>query len=366
MSKLRIAVLFGGASTEYEVSLMSAASVLRNIPEDRYDVIKIGITKEGAWYLYSGPLHLIEQNAWQTNRYLTPAVLSPDRKSPGILHFTGRNSFEHCELLNIDCVFPVLHGKNGEDGTIQGLLEMSGIPYVGCGVQASAVCMDKVVTHTMLDLAGIPGVKWRSAVPADLERLEELEPQWGRELGYPMFVKPANAGSSVGVTKVKQPQELRAALELAFTIDRKAIIEEGVDGIEVETAVLGNDNPQAAAVGEIVPTQEFYSYSAKYSDESTDLYIPARITPEQTEAIREMAVRAYRALGCAGMARVDFFIRRDTGEILLNEPNTIPGFTSISMYPKLWQYAGLPYPELIHRLIQLAIERGKNEIPLSK
>ncbi len=359
MSKLRIAVLFGGASTEYEVSLLSASSVLRNIPEDQYDVIKIGITKEGAWYLYSGPIHLIEQNTWQTNRYLTPVALSPDRKSPGILHFTGREGYEHCELLNIDCVFPVLHGKNGEDGTIQGLLELSGIPYVGCGVQASSVCMDKVLTHTILDSAGIPGAKWRKAFPSDLDRLDELEAEWSRELGYPMFVKPANAGSSVGVTKVKDSSQLRPALELAFTVDQKAIIEEGIDGIEVETAVLGNENPQAAAVGEIVPTQEFYSYTAKYSDESTDLYIPARISQEDTENIRETAVRAYRVLGCSGMARVDFFVKRDGSGIVLNEPNTIPGFTSISMYPKLWEYSGLPYPQLLDRLIQLALERKR-------
>jgi D-alanine--D-alanine ligase len=359
MSKLRIAVLFGGASSEYEVSLLSAASVLRNIPEEQYDVIKIGITKEGAWYLYSGPIQLIENNTWQTNRYLTPAVISPDRKSPGILHFTGRDGYEHCELLNIDCAFPVLHGKNGEDGTIQGLLEMSGIPYVGCGVQASANCMDKTITHTLLDAAGIPGAKWRKAFVSDLNRLEELEPEWSQYLGYPMFVKPANAGSSVGVTKVKGLKELRAALELAFTIDEKAIIEEAVDGIEVETAVLGNSNPQAAAVGEIVPTQEFYSYTAKYSDESTDLYIPARISEEDTQKIRETAVKAYQVLGCSGMARVDFFVKRDGSGIILNEPNTIPGFTSISMYPKLWEYSGLPYPELIHRLIQLAVEKKR-------
>lgn len=359
MAKLRIAVLFGGASTEYEVSLLSAASVLRNIPEEKYDVIKIGITREGAWYLYSGPIRLIEENAWQTNRYITPAVLSPDRCSPGILHFTGRDGFEHCELLNIDCVFPVLHGKNGEDGTIQGLLEMSGIPYVGCGVQSSANCMDKTVTHTLLDQAGIPGAKWRKAVPKDLDCLEELEGEWSKELGYPMFVKPANAGSSVGVTKVKGPGELRRALELAFTVDNKAIIEEGIDGIEVETAVLGNDSPQAAAVGEIVPSQEFYSYSAKYSDESTNLYIPARISEEDTQKIRETAVKAYKVLGCSGMTRVDFFVKRDGSGIVLNEPNTIPGFTSISMYPKLWEYSGVPYPELIDRLIQFALERKR-------
>ena len=348
MSKLRLAVLFGGASSEYEVSLLSAASVLRNIPEDKYDVIKIGITKEGAWYLYSGPVHLIENDKWQTKRYLTPAFISPDRMSPGILHFTGRDGYERCELLNIDCVFPVLHGKNGEDGTIQGLLEMSGIPYVGCGVQASANCMDKTVTHTLLDAAGIPGAKWRKAVPDDLERLDEREQEWKQYLGYPMFVKPANAGSSVGITKVKAPGELRAALELAFTIDNKAIIEEMIDGIEVETAVLGNDTPEAAAVGEIVPTQEFYSYTAKYSDESTNLYIPARISEQDTQKIRETAVKAYQVLGCSGLTRVDFFVKRDGSGIILNEPNTIPGFTSISMYPKL-----------IHRLIQLALQKKR-------
>ena len=360
MSKLRIAVIFGGASTEYEVSLVSATSILQNIPEDRYDVIKIGIAKSGAWYLYSGPIHLIAENKWQQNRYITPAFVSPDRVTPGILHLSRReNGFERCSLLNIDCVFPVLHGKNGEDGTIQGLLELSGIPYVGCGVAASANCMDKTITHTILDAAGIPGAKWRKAVPGDLQRFEELEPVWAQALGYPMFVKPANAGSSVGVSKVRTPDQLREALELAFTVDNKAILEEFIDGIEVETAVLGNEDPKAACVGEIVPTQEFYSYSAKYSDDSTDLYIPARIREEDAENIRRTAVKAYQALGCTGLARVDFFVKRDGSGIILNEPNTMPGFTSISMYPKLWEHSGIPYPELIHQLIQLAIQHKR-------
>lgn len=357
MPKLRIAVIFGGASTEYEVSLASAASILKNIPEDRYDVIKIGITKEGAWYLYSGPVHLIQEDKWQQNRYITPAVISPDRVSPGILHFNGRDGFEHCELLNIDCIFPVLHGMNGEDGTIQGLFELSGIPYVGCGVAASANCMDKTLTHTILDAAGIPGAKWRKAIPADLERFAELENELKEALGYPMFVKPARAGSSVGVSKVRTAEELKAALEAAFAVDNKAIIEEFIDGIEVETAVLGNEDPVAACVGEIVPAQEFYSYSAKYSDGSTNLYIPARIREEDAQTIRETAVKAYRALGCTGLTRMDFFVKRDGSGIILNEPNTLPGFTSISMYPKLWEASGIPYPELIHRLIQLAMER---------
>lgn len=356
MSKLRLAVIFGGASTEYEVSLLSATSILKNISEDQYDVIKIGITKEGAWYLYSGPVHLIQEDKWQQNRYITPAVISPDRVSPGILHFGGRDGYEHCELLNIDCIFPVLHGKNGEDGTIQGLFELSGIPYVGCGVAASANCMDKTLTHTILDAAGIPGAKWRKAVPADLNHFDTLEAELKEALNYPMFVKPASAGSSVGVSKVHTADELKAALKTAFEVDNKAIIEEFIDGIEVETAVLGNDDPVAACVGEIVPKQEFYSYSAKYSDDSTDLYIPARISEKDAQLIRETAIKAYHALGCSGLTRVDFFIKRDGSGIVLNEPNTLPGFTSISMYPKLWEHSGISYPELIHRLIQLAID----------
>ena len=217
--------------------------------------------------------------------------------------------------------------------------------------------MDKTQTHTILDAAGIPGAKWRKAIPADLERFAELENELKEALGYPMFVKPARAGSSVGVSKVRTAEELKAALEAAFAVDNKAIIEEFIDGIEVETAVLGNEDPVAACVGEIVPAQEFYSYSAKYSDGSTNLYIPARIREEDAQTIRETAVKAYRALGCTGLTRMDFFVKRDGSGIILNEPNTLPGFTSISMYPKLWEASGIPYPELIHRLIQLAMER---------
>jgi len=359
MAKLRIAVIFGGVNTEYEVSLSSVTSILNNIPADKYDIIKIGITKEGAWYLYSGPVHLIKEDKWQQSRYITPAVISPDRVNPGILHFGSRDGYDRCELLHIDCIFPVLHGKNGEDGTIQGLFELCGIPYVGCGVSASANCMDKTLTHSILDAAGIPGAKWRKVVPADLGRFDELEAELKEALRYPMFVKPASAGSSVGVSKVHDKSELKPALEEAFQVDRKAIVEEFIDGYEVETAVLGNDDPIASCVGEIAPKDTFYSYSEKYdSSSTTDLYIPAKnITEADVQLVRETAVKAYKALGCSGLTRVDFFVKKDGSGIILNEPNTLPGFTSISMYPKLWEYSGIPYPELLHRLIQLAMER---------
>lgn len=362
VSKLRTAVIFGGVSSEHEVSLVSAYSVISNIPADRYDVIKLGITREGGWFLYDGPLDNIPAGKWAEKRYLTPAILSPDRVRRGILS-CGWNPEQGATLLNIDCVFPVLHGKNGEDGTLQGLLELSGIPYVGCGVAASANCMDKFLTHTLLEAAGVPTAPWQPVLPPDMESFEQTAQIIEEKLGYPVFVKPSRAGSSVGVSKAGDRNSLRTALETAFLQDSKVLVEKAIAGKEVECAVLGNccdvSGPKAAqALGEIAPRQEFYSYSAKYQDDSTDLYIPARIAENSAEQLRQLAVRAYKAMGCDGLARVDFFVRED-GSVLLNEINTLPGFTSISMYPKLWEASGTPYPELLDRLITLAMEKGQ-------
>ncbi|MBC8546260.1 D-alanine--D-alanine ligase [Clostridiaceae bacterium NSJ-31] len=355
MKKRSVAILFGGVSSEYEVSLVSAASVIRNTPADRYDVTMVGITRDGRWRRYTGPVELIEQDRWADSSYVQPAFVSPDRGHHGLVVPNESG----CEIVRLDAVFPVLHGKNGEDGTIQGLFELAGIPYVGCGPLSSAVCMDKAVTHTILAEAGIPQARWQTVLTRDFrqENFAALEGRLRGALGYPMFVKPANAGSSVGISKAHGPDELRAALALAFQHDCKAVVEEFIDGSEVESAVLGNDQPVVSVLGEIVPCNEFYDYEAKYQNDATELHIPARIPDETAALIRETAARAYRALGCSGLTRIDFFVKRDGTGIVLNEPNTIPGFTSISMYPKLMAASGVPYSELIDRLFTLAIER---------
>ena len=354
--KKTVAVLFGGVSSEHEVSCMSALSVLENLPAQLYDVLKIGITKDGRWLLYEGALEDIPTGGWEKNGPVFPVYLTADRSLGGLLMMKDGA----VSVRPVDVVFPVLHGKNGEDGTIQGLLELAGIPYVGCGVLSSAMAMDKTVTHTLLEEAGIPMTPWRPVLAWDYEKQpEKIREELITALGLPLFVKPANAGSSVGVTKVKEAEGLDAAIRLAFSHDDKILAEQAVTGIEVETAVLGSRREAKASpvVGELVPQAEFYDYNAKYIDGTTQLYIPARLGKETVERLRELAVKAFRVLGCSGLARVDFFVRED-GEILLNEPNTMPGFTTISMYPKLWQAAGLDYGQLLDQLIRLALEEG--------
>lgn len=350
--KLALGLIFGGASSEYEVSLLSSASVLNHINADKYEIHKIGITKDGRMFRYDGPVDAIQNDSW-TQRDCTPCVLSPDRSHHGYLLLGERP-----EAVRLDCVFPVLHGKNGEDGTIQGLLSMAGIPFVGCGVLASADCMDKITTHSILDAAGVPGARWRFTTEhlyrQDEDAFRRLVEE---ELGYPCFIKPANAGSSVGITKAKDSASFASGMELALKHDSRIIVEEMITGKEIECAVLGNEEPIASVLGEIVPIKEFYDYNAKYIDGTTATYVPARISDESTREIRAVAVQAYRTLCCAGLSRVDFFLKPDGG-VILNEVNTIPGFTSISMYPQLFTADGLPYNELIDRLIALAMERG--------
>ncbi|MGI5905853.1 MAG: D-alanine--D-alanine ligase family protein [Candidatus Pararuminococcus gallinarum] len=353
MSRLTLAVLFGGASSEHEVSLVSGASVLRHVPRDDFDIVMVGITKDGRWYHYTGEIDRIPDGSWEKANCV-PAILSPDRSVHGLTVFYP----DHVENIRLDVVFPVLHGKNGEDGTMQGLLEIAGIPCVGCGTLSSAVCMDKTVTRTLLEQAGIAGVQWEKVMEYEMDRFDEIEKRIAQRLHYPVFVKPANAGSSVGITKATDKATLKKAFETAFAHDRKIIVEEAVVGDEVECAVLGNDDPFVSVIGEIVPVAEFYDYNAKYKDGTTALYIPARLEPEVVKEIQETARKAFLALGCSGFARVDFFVRKSDRKVLLNEPNTIPGFTDISMYPKLMEYSGVGYPELIRRLIQLAIERA--------
>lgn len=362
MGKCTVAVLFGSVSSEYEVSLWSAASVLRNIPQELYDVIMIGITKDGRWYEYTGPIDLIEKDKWLQSGEVVPAILSPDRSHGGILRFSPEGPVP----VKIDVAFPVMHGEHAEDGTIQGLFEMAGIPYVGCGVLASAACMDKEFTHILLEHAGIKMAPWRIMTAADMDSFAEKAALLEDALGYPMFVKPANTGSSVGVGKAKDRESLKRALLDALRYDRKVLVEQAIVGDEVECAVLGNfPDITAAVVGEIVPRHEFYDYEGKYLDDSTDLYIPARIPEAVSEKIRETACFAFQTMGCAGMARVDFFARKD-GSVVLNELNTLPGFTSISMYPKLFDAYGIPYPELIHKLLVYGMKAGHALVPDTK
>lgn len=343
-------VIFGGCSSEYAVSLRSSASVLRNIDNSKYNVITLGITRQGGWYLYTGDIDSIENDTWFHDDLTTPAVLSPDKNDKALIVLNDEGAYEK---IAIDVIFPVLHGKNGEDGTIQGIFELSGIPYVGCGLLASAMCMDKAVTNTLADEAGIDGAKWAAFTEAEYKAgkvdLSAIE----NKLGYPIFVKPANAGSSVGITKAHNHTELLGALDVAFENDYKAVLEETLVGREIECAVMGNEEPVASCIGEILPTAEFYDFDAKYVDNSTGLAIPADLPVDVSEKVREAAVNAYLTMGCRGLSRVDFFLC-DDGRICLNEINTLPGFTSISMFPKLFGQVGIPYSELLDKLIEYA------------
>lgn len=335
-------ILFGGKSGEYEVSEMSAASVLSNIDTDKYNIIKIGITKDGRWFKTDASPEQIKSGEWDSMPKQS-AFLSPDTSHHGI--------FVEGKLQNVDVIFPVMHGDYCEDGCIQGLFELSGIPYVGPGVLASAAGMDKSATKLFAAASGVPQAKWYITSPAaSEEEIEKIE----SEFSYPIFVKPCNAGSSLGISKAGNRAELEKAIAEAAKFDSKILCEEYIDGYEVECAVLGNEDTRASVVGQITPSNEFYDYSAKYIDNASGLTIPANIPEETAEKIREYAVTVFKALGCRGMSRVDFFVLRGSGEIKFNEINTLPGFTSISMYPKLWEKSGIPYSELVDKLIEYA------------
>lgn len=355
---LKLAILFGGISSEHSVSCVSAASVLHHLDKTKYTVYAIGITREGRWFYYPDYKEsYIQDGSWIREDTLIPAVLSPDRQTHGVwLLHDGQ-----AENVHLDCVFPVLHGAGGEDGTIQGLLTLAGIPYVGCDTAASANAMDKSLTKILVNAAGIRQAKYALVQKQDFFRNPTAALTTVTETipSYPMFVKPCSQGSSVGVTKATTREELQKGLQEAFTYDNKVLVEEFIDGHEIECAVLGNDNPIASTVGEIAPTQTFYTFDAKYHDESSQLYIPAHISEQQIETVRQTALRVYTALGCTGLSRVDFFCAYRDGEIVFNELNTIPGFTSISMYPKLFDAVGVGYTELLDRLITLAQE-GKH------
>lgn len=351
-------MIYGGKSAEHEVSLKSAASVVGAIPRDKYEVILVGINKEGRWLLGDGARRMLESgvNEPQTDKL----VLLPDA-SVGLMELDLADNRRFTQ--QIDVVFPVLHGTYGEDGTIQGLFELADVPYVGAGVVGSAVGMDKGMMKAVFREAGLPVVdrlvlrrsEWRKDESAVLRRIEE-------RLSYPVFVKPANLGSSVGVSKARDGAELAQAISLAARYDRRILVEAAVPNPrEIECSVLGNDEPIASVPGEIIPSREFYDYEAKYIDDRSRLIIPAELDASATERVRDLAVRAFQAVDCSGMGRVDFLVSRDDGSIWVNEINTIPGFTSISMYPKLWEASGLSYPDLLDRLIQLALERYREK-----
>ncbi|MGJ7045301.1 D-alanine--D-alanine ligase family protein [Thermoanaerobacterium thermosulfurigenes] len=352
MDKLKVAVLFGGQSGEHEVSRVSATSIINNIDREKYEVYMVGITKRGQWYLYSGDVDKIATGEWE--KEAVPALIGPSTMYKGIIAFKDKSY----EFYPIDVVFPVLHGPNGEDGTVQGLMELLEMPYVGPNVLSSSLCMDKVFSKRIFLESGIPTPKFTVVYRKnlnDVDKHEKIRSEISEKIGYPCFVKPANMGSSVGISKVHNEGELIDALKIAAKYDRKIIVEEGIDAREIECSVLGNDTPEASVAGEIVPAHEFYDYDAKYFDEASKLFIPAPIPDAKMEEIRELAIKAYTALDVRGMARVDFLMDKNTGKVYLNELNTIPGFTQISMYPKLWEASGKPYSELIDELIQLAL-----------
>ena len=353
--KLKIAVLFGGRSGEHEVSLVSAQSVLSVLDLAKYEVFQVGITHEGAWLTGANARDLLEKGE---TKGLTPCTLLPDPSKPGIyaLRFTDHGTLLE-KLTDIDVIFPVLHGTFGEDGTLQGLLEMADLAYVGAGVTGSSVGMDKGVFKDVMRTNGIPTVESVIVLRSEIEKdMGTVIRKTETVAAYPLFVKPANMGSSVGITKCRSRADLAEGLLEAASYDRRVLVERGVNAREIEVSVLGNDEPQASVPGEVLPSREFYSYESKYVDGTSGLLIPAPLPAETAEKIRQMAVAAYKAIDCAGMARVDFFIDKVTEEIFLNEVNTIPGFTSISMYPKLWEATGLPYAKLVDRLIELALE----------
>jgi D-alanine-D-alanine ligase len=357
--KLRIGVIFGGRSGEHEVSLMSAHSVLAALDPVKYEITQIGITHEGGWLAGEDALQVFQSGKLDS---LTPVVLLPDPNRQGLYAVQQRPDGEVVEhFADLDVYFPVLHGTFGEDGTLQGLFEMAGVAYVGAGVLGSSLGMDKGVFKDVMRANHIPVVEGQIVLRRNLARqstqlIEHLE-----KIGpYPLFTKPANMGSSVGVTKCRSRSDLYEGLLEAARYDRRILVENGINAREIEISVLGNDEPIASIPGEIRPAADFYSYDAKYHDDRSELIIPAELSTETVAEMRSAAVRAYRAIDCAGLARVDFLVDENTGHYYLNEINTIPGFTRISMYPKLWEASGLPYSDLVDRLIELALERKKD------
>ena len=357
--KLRIGVIFGGRSGEHEVSLRSAESVINAMDKARYEVVPIGITKEGRWLISANAAALLPEAVMSSNSHRQVAIIG-DPTRQGLTRLDDRERLLSSEPL--DAVFPVLHGTYGEDGTIQGLLEMAGVPYVGCGVLASAAGMDKVAMKQLFERAGLTLIEYdwflRSAWE---ENPDVVMKRINRSLGFPVFVKPANLGSSVGISKAANKRELRDAIDDAARYDRKVVVERAVDGREIEVSILGNEHPMASLPGEIITGHEFYDYEDKYIDTTSRTEVPAKLPKKIIDRIQRDGIRAFQAIDGSGLARVDFFVEGGTNRVIINEINTKPGFTSISMYPKLWEASGIPYSELIDRLIQLAIERHRDK-----
>lgn len=351
---LNVCVLFGGISPEHEVSLRSAESVLNNLNSEKYNVYPVGITKQGNWILFGGTDYsLLPNGQWEQYPENHKAVISPVR-GQGLLIFKDACA----ETVAIDVVFPVLHGENGEDGSVQGLMQLAGIPCVGPDVAASAVSMDKTLTKLVMDNAGIPQAQWLLVRSNELTgQVDSVLDSVEAHFSYPVFVKPAGTGSSVGVSKASDRATLEAALHHAGQYDEKILVEEFIHGREVEVAVMGNDSPVASVCGEIDSGAEFYDYDAKYVTDTSVAYIPARISESVAEQVRDYAVKVYKAIGCRGLSRVDFFVTYADDRIVFNEINTLPGFTSISMFPKLFAASGIPYDQLIDKLLQLAMEK---------
>lgn len=357
--RLRVGVIFGGRSGEHEVSLMSAASVLSVLDEQKYEVIQVGVSHDGVWLSGENVLDALKSGDIDSMDVVT---LPPDPVNSGLYRFyAGNNNLKKdpFELISdLDIVFPVLHGSYGEDGTLQGLLEMADVTYVGAGVLGSAVGMDKALFRDVMLANNIPVVESILVLRSTIERdIDNVIFQAESLSKYPLFVKPANLGSSVGVTKCHTRSDLLEGLMEAAEYDRRVLVQKAINAREIEVSVLGNESPIASIPGEVIPSREFYSYEAKYIDGQSELLIPAQIDEETADYARDLALRVFRAIDCSGMARVDFFLDKVTGELFVNELNTIPGFTEISMYPKLWNASGISYPELINRLIELALER---------
>ncbi|MBA7498244.1 D-alanine--D-alanine ligase [subsurface metagenome] len=360
VKKIRAGLIFGGKSGEHEVSFCSAFSIIKAIDKDKYTVVPIGITKEGRWISPQDSELALQSGKIEGK---STVILLNDPSGRTLVRIDNNQRFDKSSALErLDVIFPVLHGPYGEDGTVQGLLELADIPYVGAGVAASAISMDKDLMKTIFQQKGLPILKWmtikRKEWQKDKEKILSLI-QNGFE--YPLFVKPTNLGSSVGITKVHKKEELEKAIDLASSYDRKILIEEGLEEVrEIECGVLGNDEPQVSVVGEVRPAGEFYDYDSKYIDKKTQLIVPADLPDGVSRKVQEIALRAFKAVDAAGMARVDFFVSKKENKIYLSEINTIPGFTSVSMYPRLWEASGVSYPDLIDQLIQLALERHQD------
>ena len=353
MAKLRVGLIYGGRSVEHEVSLLSATAILRNLDPSRYEIWPIAVQRDGRWRAGApgDALDAVMERGAEVHLPTAPA----DAAGPvALAHQSGG------EALALDIAFPIVHGHGGEDGSLQGLLELAGLPYVGSGVLGSSLQMDKEASRRILEFAGIPVSPWTrvdlAEVSADPRGVSE---RVVAELGLPLFVKPANSGSSVGIQKVERAKSLGRALAEACRYDPKLVVERGLDAREIEVAVLGNDEPEASVPGEIVPSRDWYDYEAKYVDEDTELRVPAPLDDATTDRVRALALRAFRALEGAGLGRVDFFLTRDTNELFVNEVNSLPGFTEMSMYPQMWEASGLPYPQLLDRLIELGLERHR-------